>query len=138
MGLNIRQLRRYQLGLVLIGIALAKDGDDELIDAMNKDALGSVNVRWCLDAIKKNRGKDVRGFFRALGVNCGRKRVIEAIIDGFQEEWERKQLERTLVVILEGNLVKDLDTAEKRLEAALATIRNAKSKKVDLQTTVGA
>lgn len=130
-----RALRRHQLGLVLLGMTLAKTGDRKVIqDKLIKNSITSPLIRWTIEAVFSGDAKQVYSFFEAMGVcqhNHKGKRVVDAVIDELHAHREASLLETTLAMILTGNLASDLDTAEKRLEAALALVRNAKAGMLD-------
>lgn len=131
MPAKYRDVRRHQLALILIGIAIANHGDrKKLFSMLNLDTIVGPRDRACLQAILDNDREGVQGFLLSLGVVCGDSPALDAIVGHLREQWEEDELEITLRAIIGGSLVEHLDAAEKRLEAALATVRNAKSPKL--------
>lgn len=65
---DIREGRLFALELILLGMAMAKDGDREVIlEEVEQESMTSENVKSCLKAVRTKNQDDVQKARIALG-----------------------------------------------------------------------
>ncbi|MGB1649662.1 MAG: hypothetical protein ACPHEP_01425 [Acidimicrobiales bacterium] len=65
---DIREGRLFALELILLGMAMAKDGDREVIlEEVEQESMTSENVKACLKAVRTKNQDDVQKARIALG-----------------------------------------------------------------------
>lgn len=65
---DIREGRLFALELILLGMAMAKDGDREVIlEEVEQESMTSENVKACLKAVRTKNQDDVQKARMALG-----------------------------------------------------------------------
>lgn len=122
--LRYKEVRQYQVSLILIGIALGMTKEDrkDLFDKLDADSIKSPRARRALEAISKGDRDGVFGFLGTLGIRDEHPRACDAIIDRLHELMNMNHVADALQVIMNGSLVDG--TAEERLEKALQLVRN--------------
>jgi hypothetical protein len=124
---KFREMRRYQLSLILIGIAIARTGDRKrLFSRLSIESIKSDRAKRCLQAVVDGDVDEVRGFLLGLGVESNGNPALDSIVDRLHEMKAQDELDDTMRAIVAGELIDDLNTVEKRLETALAAVRASK------------
>lgn len=125
---DFREARRYQLSLILIGACLGgKDIREFVMSRLRTSAISSPKAYNCMKAIEDKDSDGVDGFLRSIGVEAKGGKAISAVIDRLHQLSDMDHVENTLTTLLAGDLVNDVESAEERLEAALALVRNSKA-----------
>ena len=129
---RMREVRQYQLSLVLVGMCLASKSERERIFAeLSPHHIKTPRSGRCLRAIKDEDVDDVDAFFASLGVhrNEGEK-YSSAIIRRLDEMHGMLELADTVKAVMFGDVfdVKHRSALE-RLDAVRAVLTNQKEEK---------
>lgn len=137
---NMKDVRRHQLGLILIGACLNGDETREMIlSTLSEFAVNDGWVKECLRAIADGDRDGVYGTLTRLGVHLkDGQMAVDGVIDRLNELHEQEALEATMQMILKSGELDTgdkYDTAEKRLEGLLALVRSQRDKTFKAQST---
>jgi hypothetical protein len=124
---SFRELRRYQLSLILIGIAIARQGDRKrLFEQLSLGSVTSERARGCLQSVLDGDVSGVRRFLLSLGVDAEGGTSLDAIVSRLHESVAEEEVEGALRAVLGGTLGDWTGSTEDRLELALRTVRSVK------------
>ena len=120
--------RTYRVELILLGMALARDGDrDRILDSISHDDLSRDSTQDLLLAVADKDLVQVKRFFKGIGVEISAgETILEAVVGWIHGMNAKRTAAEHVARLLSTAAVDDLEEIEERLKESLATVQGLK------------